>query len=86
MTERAIQDTYELERLAADAEVGDVIDESAELIDQATSDAVYRYFRDVGGHRLLSHEEEIDLSRKVRAGPIDSLGACAWPPELWGRR
>jgi RNA polymerase primary sigma factor len=68
MTERAIQDTYELERLAADAEVGDVIDESAELIDQATSDAVYRYFRDVGGHRLLSHEEEIDLSRKVRAG------------------
>jgi RNA polymerase primary sigma factor len=68
MTERAIQDTYELERLAADAEVGEVIDESAELIDQATSDAVYRYFRDVGGHRLLSHEEEIDLSRKVRAG------------------
>ena len=38
------------------------------LIDQATSDAVYRYFRDVGGHRLLSHEEEIQLSRAVRAG------------------
>ncbi|HAX23531.1 MAG TPA: sigma-70 family RNA polymerase sigma factor [Thermomicrobiales bacterium] len=68
MTERANYDTYELERLAADAEVGEVIDESAELIDQATSDAVYRYFRDVGGHRLLSHQEEIDLSRKVRAG------------------
>jgi len=68
MTERTIQDTYELERLAADAEVGEVIDESAELIDQATSDAVYRYFRDVGGHRLLSHEEEISLSRAVRAG------------------
>ena len=61
MTERAIQDTFELERLARDAEVGEVIDESAELIDQATSDAVYRYFRDVGGHRLLSHEEEISL-------------------------
>jgi RNA polymerase primary sigma factor len=68
MTDRAIPDTFELERLAADAEVGDVIDESAELIDQATSDAVYRYFRDVGGHRLLSHEEEINLSRAVRAG------------------
>ncbi|RIK44966.1 MAG: RNA polymerase subunit sigma [Chloroflexi bacterium] len=68
MTERAIQDTFELERLARDAEVGEVIDESAELIDQATSDAVYRYFRDVGGHRLLSHEEEISLSRAVRAG------------------
>jgi RNA polymerase primary sigma factor len=68
MTERAIQDTFDLERLARDAEVGEVIDESAELIDQATSDAVYRYFRDVGGHRLLSHEEEISLSRAVRAG------------------
>lgn len=68
MTERAIQDTYELERLAAEAEVEDVIDESADLLDQATSDAVYRYFRDVGGHRLLSHEEEIEYSRAVRAG------------------
>ena len=68
MTERSIQDTYDLERAAADAEVGEVIDESAELLDQATSDAVYRYFRDVGGHRLLSHQEEIDLSRAVRAG------------------
>jgi RNA polymerase primary sigma factor len=68
MTERAIQDTYDLQRLAADAEVGEVIDEPAELIDQATSDAVYRYFRDVGGHRLLSHEEEISLSRAVRSG------------------
>src|ERR687886_499170 len=68
MTQRAIQDTYELERLAADAEVGEVIDESADLIDQATSDAVYRYFRDVGGHRLLTHGEEIEYSRAVRAG------------------
>ncbi|CAN5278959.1 MAG: sigma-70 family RNA polymerase sigma factor [Chloroflexia bacterium] len=68
MTERSIQDTYDLEKAAADAEVGEVIDESAELLDQATSDAVYRYFRDVGGHRLLSHQEEIDLSRAVRAG------------------
>src|SRR5690606_41574894 len=73
MTERAVgettyNDSYELEKLVDKAEVGEVIDESAELIDQATSDAVYRYFRDVGGHRLLSHEEEIDLSRKVRAG------------------
>jgi len=68
MTERAIQDTYELEKLANEAEVGEVIDESAELLDQATSDAVYRYFRDVGGHRLLIHDEEIDLSRKVRKG------------------
>ena len=68
MTERAIQDTYELERLAAEAEVENVVDESADLLDQATSDAVYRYFRDVGGHRLLTHAEEIDLSRAVRAG------------------
>src|SRR5690606_40106804 len=68
MTERAIQDTYELERLAEEAEVENVIDESADLIDQATSDAVYRYFRDVGGHRLLTHKEEIELSRQVRAG------------------
>lgn len=68
MTERSIQDTYDLDKAVADAEVGEVIDESAELLDQATSDAVYRYFRDVGGHRLLSHQEEIDLSRAVRAG------------------
>lgn len=68
MTERVIQDTYDLDKAVADAEVGEVIDESAELLDQATSDAVYRYFRDVGGHRLLSHQEEIDLSRAVRAG------------------
>jgi RNA polymerase primary sigma factor len=45
-----------------------VIDESADLLDQATSDAVYRYFRDVGGHRLLTHNEEIEYSRAVRAG------------------
>ena len=56
MTERANYDTYELERLAADAEVGEVIDESAELIDQTTSDAFYRYFRDVARHGLLSHK------------------------------
>jgi RNA polymerase primary sigma factor len=68
MTERAIQDTYELQRLAAEAEVDNVIDESADLLDQATSDAVYRYFRDVGGHRLLTHNEEIEYSRAVRAG------------------
>ena len=68
MTERAIQDTYELERLAAEAEVEHVIDESADLLDQATNDAVYRYFRDVGGHRLLTHAEEIEYSRAVRAG------------------
>src|SRR5690606_41670407 len=68
MTERAIQDTYELERLAEEAEVRDVVDESADLIDQATSDAVYRYFRDVGGHQLLTHREEIEYSRAVRAG------------------
>jgi RNA polymerase primary sigma factor len=68
MTERAIQDTYELQRLAAEAEVDNVIDESADLLDQATSDAVYRYFRDVGGHRLLTHNEEIEYSRSVRAG------------------
>lgn len=68
MTERAIQDTYELERLAEEAEVQDVVDESADLIDQATSDAVYRYFRDVGGHQLLTHREEIEYSRAVRAG------------------
>jgi RNA polymerase primary sigma factor len=66
--QRSIQDTYDLDKAVADAEVGEVIDESAELLDQATSDAVYRYFRDVGGHRLLSHQEEIDLSRAVRAG------------------
>ena len=68
MTERAIRDTYELERLAKEAEVDNVIDESADLLDQATSDAVYRYFRDVGGHRLLTHNEEIEYSRAVRAG------------------
>ncbi len=71
MTERAVRDTsykdsYELEKLVDKAEVGEIVDESAELLDQATSDAVYRYFRDVGGHRLLNHEEEIDLSTKVQ--------------------
>jgi RNA polymerase sigma factor (sigma-70 family) len=66
MTERAIKDSYELEQLVDKAEVGEIVDESAELLDQATSDAVYRYFRDVGGHRLLNHEEEIDLSTKVQ--------------------
>ncbi|MEZ4523329.1 MAG: sigma-70 family RNA polymerase sigma factor [Thermomicrobiales bacterium] len=71
MTERAvrdspIKDSYELEKLVDKAEVGEIVDESAELLDQATSDAVYRYFRDVGGHRLLNHEEEIDLSTKVQ--------------------
>ena len=71
MTERAVRETtyndsYELEKLVDKAEVGEIVDESAELLDQATSDAVYRYFRDVGGHRLLNHEEEIDLSTKVQ--------------------
>ncbi len=71
MTDRAvrdspIKDSYELEKLVDKAEVGEIVDESAELLDQATSDAVYRYFRDVGGHRLLNHEEEIDLSTKVQ--------------------
>lgn len=68
MTERAIRDSYELERLVDKAEVGDIVDESAELLDQATSDAVYRYFRDVGGHRLLDHSEEIEESRYVQRG------------------
>jgi RNA polymerase primary sigma factor len=66
MTERVIQDTYELEKLVDKADVGEIVDESAELLDQATSDAVYRYFRDVGGHRLLVHGEEIEESTWVR--------------------
>jgi RNA polymerase primary sigma factor len=37
-------------------------------VDQAALDALEHYFRSVGRHRILSHEEEIDLSRKVRAG------------------
>ncbi|MFW6075565.1 MAG: sigma-70 family RNA polymerase sigma factor [Chloroflexota bacterium] len=68
MTERAIKDSYELEKLVDKAEVGEIVDESAELLDQATSDAVYRYFRDVGGHRLLDHTEEIEESRYVQRG------------------
>lgn len=76
MTERAIKDSYELEKLVDKAEVGEIVDESAELLDQATSDAVYRYFRDVGGHRLLDHTEEIEESRYVQRGlKIDAATA-----------
>lgn len=70
MTEREIQELLELEQLVQEAEVDEVdeIEESADLIDQAANDAVYRYFREVGGHRLLTHAEEIEYSRAVRAG------------------
>jgi hypothetical protein len=44
------------------------IAETDEDLDETSRDALQRYFHDVGGHRLLSHEEDIDLSRKVRAG------------------
>ncbi len=70
MTEREIQELLELEQLVQEAEVEEIeeIEESADLIDQAANDAVYRYFREVGGHRLLTHAEEIEYSRAVRAG------------------
>ncbi|MBX6754909.1 MAG: sigma-70 family RNA polymerase sigma factor, partial [Thermorudis peleae] len=70
MTEREIQELLELDQLVeeTDLEELDEIEESADLIDQAANDAVYRYFREVGGHRLLTHAEEIEYSRAVRAG------------------
>jgi RNA polymerase primary sigma factor len=42
--------------------------EDAELLDLATRDAIYRYFHEVGAHRLLKAEEEWDLARDVQAG------------------
>jgi len=40
----------------------------AEQTDSVLDEGTTQYFRNVGGHRLLSHQEEIDLSREVRAG------------------
>ncbi len=73
MTERELQELLELEELIASEGLEEVeeieeSEESDDLIDQAANDAVYRYFREVGGHRLLTHQEEIEYSRAVRAG------------------
>jgi RNA polymerase primary sigma factor len=58
----------ELDRLVFEAEELEPVEASPEAVDLATADALARYFRDVGSHRLLSHQEEIQLSRAVRAG------------------
>lgn len=41
---------------------------SKELTRAIVEDETVRYFHDVGGHRLLRHDEEIDLARKVQQG------------------
>jgi RNA polymerase primary sigma factor len=37
-----------------------------------TADAVKTYLRDIGAHPLLSHDEEVELARRVEAGDVEA--------------